>query len=62
MPAVETFNQFDTRRFKLSAHRRIDVGVATGDTMAASAGKLSDTAHEGAADTKDVNMHEINPG
>ena len=60
--AVETFNQFDTRRFQLGTHRRIDVGVATGDAMAASTGKLSDTAHEGTADTKDVNMHEINPG
>jgi len=42
---------------QLVAHRRVDAGVAAGDAVAGFAGQRGQAAHEGAADTKDVDMH-----
>ena len=53
----ETFDQIDARSAQLVAHRRIDIGVAAGDFVAGSDGQLCDPAHEGAADTQNMNVH-----
>jgi len=59
--AAEALDQLDAGGFKLRTHRRIDVGIATGDTMTGGTGKLGDPAHEGPADAEDMNMHETIP-
>ncbi len=51
------YGQFDALRFKLRAHRRIDIGVASGDAVARSLGNHGDAAHESAADAKYVDVH-----
>ena len=55
------FDQFDPGRFELRTHRRIDTGVAAGNTMSGRPRELGDSAHEGAADAENVNMHVIVP-
>ena len=50
-------DQFDALRFELRAHRRIDIGVASGDAVARSLGNHGDAAHESAADAKYVDVH-----
>lgn len=54
---VKAFDQLDALRFELGAHRRVDVGVAAGDAVAGLTGDQGNAAHEGAADSKDVDMH-----
>src|SRR4029077_5239274 len=51
------FDQLDPERIQLRAHGRVDVGVATGHAMAGGARDRRETAHEGAADAEDVEMH-----
>ena len=51
------FDQLDALRRELGAHRRIDVGVATGDLVAGLARDRRDAAHERAADAENVDMH-----
>ncbi len=43
------FDQFDTQRAQLIAHRRVHPGVTTGDAVTGFAGQGSQTAHECAA-------------
>jgi len=52
-----TLDEIDANRAQLSAHRRIDVGVATGDAVSGLLRDSRDAAHEGAADAEDVEMH-----
>ncbi len=54
---AETDDQLDTLGFELGAHRGIDILVAAGDTMAGALCQYCQAAHEGAADTEDVDMH-----
>src|SRR6185295_8464760 len=54
---VVTFGQRDAEARKLRAHRRIDIGVATGDRMPALARDRGYPAHECPADAEDVQMH-----
>ena len=54
---VVTLHQGDPRGLELGTHRRIDVGIGTGHAMAQGAGELGDAAHEGAADSKYVQVH-----
>src|SRR3972149_1932575 len=51
------FDQFDAERGELIAHRRIDVGVAAGDPESGLLRDRRDSAHEGAADAENVEMH-----
>jgi hypothetical protein len=60
-PAVVALDQFDALLLELGAHRRIDIGIATGDAMPGGAREQRDAAHEGAADAEDVDMHEAVP-
>ena len=50
-------DQFDAGRAQLIAHRRIDRGIAAGDAMPGSLRKTRNAAHEGAADSQDVQVH-----
>ncbi|OIQ73771.1 hypothetical protein GALL_445910 [mine drainage metagenome] len=52
------FDQLDAESFELGAHRRIDLRVAAGDAMPRLFGQRGDSAHEGAANPEDVNMHD----
>ena len=54
---VKAFNQFNARGAKLVAHRRIDVGVAARYLVTGGNRQLGDAAHEGAADTQNMNVH-----
>ncbi|MNO98461.1 hypothetical protein D3C76_902080 [compost metagenome] len=42
---------------ELGAHGGIDVGIGARDSITQLLGQHGDAAHEGAADTEDVNMH-----
>jgi hypothetical protein len=53
---VEPFGQLDAERAQLLAHRRIDVRVAAGDSIAGGARDGRDAAHEGAADSEDMEV------
>ncbi|MPM72480.1 hypothetical protein SDC9_119456 [bioreactor metagenome] len=53
----ETFDQFDACVPQLVAHGRIDVGIAAGDLVPRVDRQLCDAAHEGAADTENMNVH-----
>ena len=44
--------------FELGRHRRIHVGVATGDAMPGRLRDRRDAAHERAADAEDVEVHD----
>ena len=48
---TKTFGQRDAKCTQLVAHRRIDVGIAARDDVAALARQSGQTAHESAADT-----------
>ncbi len=54
---IEALDQFDPLGLELRAHRRIDIGVAAGDAVTGLLGQHGKAAHEGAADTEDMNMH-----
>jgi hypothetical protein len=50
-------DQLDALGFELGAHRWIDVGVAPGDAVAGLFGQYCQAAHEGAANTEDMDVH-----
>ncbi len=54
---IVAFGQRDPQARELRAHRRIDVGVAAGDRVAALPRDRGDPAHERPADAEDVQMH-----
>ena len=56
---IKALDQFDSLRFQLGAHRRIHVGIATGDFMAGFLGQHGQAAHEGTANAENMNMHVI---
>jgi hypothetical protein len=49
--------QLDALDEELRAHRRIDIGVASGNAVAGRLRDRGDPPHEGAADTEDVDVH-----
>ena len=53
---AETGDQLDALCLKLRTHRRIDIGVATGDVVTRLLGDRRDAAHESAADAEDVDV------
>ena len=55
---VPALRERDALRLQLGTHRGIDVRVATGHAVARLLGDHRDTAHEGAADAEDVDVHE----
>ena len=54
---VETFDEIDAGGAQLVAHRWIDIGIAAGDLVAGGHRQLGDAAHEGAADSQNMNVH-----
>ena len=52
----EALDQFDAERGKLLAHRRIYVGVATGNAVAGGTRDSGDAAHKRAANSEDVQV------
>jgi hypothetical protein len=60
LPGVKTFDQFNPQGFKLGAHRWINIGIAAGNTVTRRFGQRSNAAHEGAANAKNMNMHDLN--
>jgi len=54
---AKAFDQVNPQCPQLVAHRGVHAGIAAGDFVAGFAGQGRDTAHEGAADAKDVNVH-----
>jgi hypothetical protein len=58
---IVAFDEFNLRRFELRAHGRVHAGVAASDAVAGGARQLGKTAHEGAADAEDMNMHLADP-
>ncbi|MNE09601.1 hypothetical protein D3C80_1022870 [compost metagenome] len=55
---VITLGQFDALSLQLRAHGRVDVGVGAGDVMAKLLGEDRQRAHERAADTENMNVHD----
>ena len=55
------FAQRDAQLFELGGHRRIDVLVAAFDLVTGLARQRRHAAHEGAADTEDVEFHPRHP-
>ena len=51
-------DQLDAEGAQLVAHRRVDVGVAAGHLVAGLARERGETAHEGAADAEDMDVHD----
>ncbi len=49
--------QLDALRFELGAHRRINIGIASGDPMAGGLGDGGNAAHESAANAEYVDVH-----
>jgi hypothetical protein len=54
---LEPFDHLDPESFQLRAHRRVDVAIGAGDTMAGGARDGGDAAHERAADAQDMHVH-----
>ena len=50
--------QLDALRRELGTHRRIDVNVASSDSMARGLGDRGNASHESAADAEDMDVHE----
>lgn len=48
---VPAGNQFDALLLELGAHRGIDIGIATGDTVTSLTRQHRNATHEGAADS-----------
>ena len=59
LAGVPAFDQFDAEGAQLVGHRRVDVGVAACDGVAGGACNRSEPAHEGAANTENVQMHDV---
>jgi len=57
LAGVETFDQVDAGGAQLVAHRWVDIGIAARDLVPGSHRQLRDTAHEGAADSQNMNVH-----
>ena len=56
LPRVEAFGKLDAERRELLAHRRIDVGIAAGNTVSRGLGDGGKAAHERAANAEDMKM------
>src|SRR5574343_96015 len=54
---VIAFDQFDPRPAELITHGRINARITPGHLVAGGRRQLGQTAHEGAADTENVQMH-----
>src|SRR5262249_80597 len=54
---LKALGELDAERLELRAHGRVDVAVRARDAKARGTGDGGDAAHEGAADTEDVNVH-----
>ena len=54
---IKAFMYFDAEFFELRTHGRIDVAIASCDTMSRCPGQCSDAAHERAADSEYVYVH-----
>ena len=54
---TEAFNQVNAQGAQLVAHGRVHAGVATGDFVPGLTRQCRQAAHEGAANTKYVNVH-----
>lgn len=57
LSGIEAFDQFDSGTAQLIAHRGVNVGIAAGYLVAGIHRQLGDTAHEGAADAQNMNVH-----
>jgi hypothetical protein len=55
--ALEALDQFNAQRAQLVAHGGVDAGVAAGNAVAGFTGQGGQPAHEGAANTKNVEVH-----
>ncbi len=55
------FDDVDAERRELRAHRRVDVAIGAGDTVAGGARDGRDAAHERAADAEDVQVQSQPP-
>ena len=58
---VESFNQFNTLRFKLGTHGRINTNVATGNLVPSFARNNCNATHEGATNAENMDMHGLAP-
>jgi len=56
--SLEALDDGDAKLGELRAHRRINVMVRTSDAVSRSLGERRDSAHERAADSKYVDMHQ----
>src|SRR6185437_10915817 len=54
---VVAFDELYPERLELRAHRRVDVAVGAGDAMAGGARDVGNAAHEGPANSQNVNVH-----
>ncbi len=54
---IVTFDQLDALRGKLRAHWRIDIGVATSDTVSGFFRQHGEPAHERTAYAENMNVH-----
>ena len=57
-----SFDQPYTRRRQLIAHGRVDTCIAARHAVARGERQLRQTAHEGAADAEDVDVHGVRNG
>ena len=62
MGGIITFHQADTLCLELRAHGRINLGVRSGNFMAEIAREQCHTAHEGSADTENMDAHQFVAG
>ena len=56
---AKALDQIDAQGAELIAHRRIDPGVAAGDTVARFTCQRCQPTHEGAANTQNMNVHGV---
>ena len=54
---VPTLGELNIQALQLGAHRRVDIGIATRDSMAGGLGQRRYAAHEGATDSEYVYVH-----
>ena len=55
---VKAADQRNAHGLQLGAHRRVNIAVTAGDGVAGCLGQGGNAAHEGAANAKNVNMHD----
>ena len=58
---IEPLLQDDALLLQLGTHGRIDIRVRPTDCVAQLFGQHGKAAHESAADTENVNMHDVRP-